>query len=90
MSLMTIAEDLGMKVERRQIPVTELSNFKEIGACGTAAVITPVYSVLHGTHLYTFGKEDQAGETLLQLFQEIQGMQYGDIADRHNWMLKVL
>lgn len=90
LSLMTIAEDLGMKVERRHIAVTELADFVEIGACGTAAVITPVYSVLHGTHLYTFGKENEAGKTLLQLFEQIQGIQYGDIADTHNWMSKVL
>jgi branched-chain amino acid aminotransferase len=42
MSLMTLAESLGMKVERRQVPVEELSTFEEVGACGTAAVISPV------------------------------------------------
>ena len=41
-SLMQIAEDLGMKVERRQIPEEELSTFEEAGACGTAAVISPI------------------------------------------------
>jgi len=90
LSLQVIAEDLGMKVEKRPIPVTELTEFNEVGACGTAAVITPVYSVLHGKKLYTFGKEDKAGDTLSKLFKEIQGIQYGEIADKHHWMLKVL
>ena len=39
-SLMQLAEDLGMKVERRQIPEDELDTFEEAGACGTAAVIS--------------------------------------------------
>ena len=36
-SLMQLAEDMGMKVERRQIPEEELETFEEAGACGTAA-----------------------------------------------------
>ena len=41
-SLMQLAEDYGMKVERRQIPEEELETFEEAGACGTAAVISPI------------------------------------------------
>jgi branched-chain amino acid aminotransferase len=89
MSLQVIAQDFGMKVERRPIPVTELADFVEVGACGTAAVITPVYSILHGSKLYTFGRDDQAGETLTRFFKEIQGIQYGEVEDRHGWMLRV-
>ena len=37
-SLMQVAEDLGLKVERRPIPEEELETFEEAGACGTAAV----------------------------------------------------
>lgn len=39
---MQLAEDLGMKVERRPVPEEELSTFEEAGACGTAAVISPI------------------------------------------------
>ncbi|MCQ2232364.1 MAG: branched-chain amino acid aminotransferase, partial [Paludibacteraceae bacterium] len=41
-SLMQLAEDLGLKVERRQIPIEELETMEEAGACGTAAVISPI------------------------------------------------
>lgn len=41
-SLMQIAEDLGMKVERRPVAEDELDSFEEAGACGTAAVISPI------------------------------------------------
>lgn len=88
-SLQQIASDMGLTVERRRVAVTELSGFSEVGACGTAVVITPVYSVLHGEKLYTFGSENRAGDTLTRLYQEIQGIQYGDIADRHGWMVPV-
>jgi branched-chain amino acid aminotransferase len=89
MSLQQLAQDDGMVVERRKIHVSELKNFSEVGACGTAAVITPVYSILHGEQLYTFGEEAQAGKTLTQLFDTIQGIQYGELADKHSWMLTV-
>jgi len=88
-SLQKIAEGMGLKVERRKIDIEELPDFKEIGACGTAAVITPVYSITRGDKVYTFGKENEAGETLTRLFKEIQGIQYGEIDDKHNWMLPV-
>jgi branched-chain amino acid aminotransferase len=88
-SLIQIAEDFGMKVERRKIPVTELADLVEVGACGTAVVITPVFSIQHGKRLYTFGKEDEAGPMLTKLYTEIQKIQYGEIPDRHGWMDEV-
>ena len=42
MSLRTLAEDMGMKVEVRHVPIEELETFDEVGACGTAAVISPI------------------------------------------------
>ena len=42
MSLRQLAIDMGMQVEERVIPVEELAEFEEVGACGTAAVISPV------------------------------------------------
>ncbi len=88
-SLMTLAEDLGCSVERRQIAVEELENFIEVGSVGTAAVITPVYSIDFGDKKFTFGEKDVAGKTLTSLYQELQGIQYGDIDDRHSWMVTV-
>lgn len=57
-SLMTLAEDLGMTVERRSIEVEELSTFEEAGACGTAAVISPMERIddLDTGKSYVFGK----------------------------------
>ena len=88
-SLQQIAVDFGMKVERRKIPIGELSELAEVGACGTAVVITPIFSVQYGSRLFTFGKEDEAGPTLTKLYTEIQKIQYGEIPDRHGWMHEV-
>jgi branched-chain amino acid aminotransferase len=88
-SLQTLAQDLGLTVVREQIPVAGLDQFSEVGACGTAAVITPISAVVTGARTFTFGDPAVAGETLTRLYKELQGIQYGDIADRYGWMLDV-
>ena len=51
-SLVTVAKDyLGLNVEEREVYLSELSDFAEMGLCGTAAVISPVGKV------YDHGKE---------------------------------
>jgi len=88
-SLQVIAEEFGYAVEKRRIPVSELCNFSEVGACGTAVIITPISAIVHGETTYRFGEKDCAGPTLTKLYTEIQNIQYGEIEDRHGWMLKV-
>lgn len=88
-SLQRIAQDFGLAVERRPVPLAELDRFGEVGACGTAAVITPVSSITHGEKSYRFGREDRAGEMLTRLYKEIQGIQYGEVEDRHGWMREI-
>jgi branched-chain amino acid aminotransferase len=89
-SLQALAADFGLIVERRAVKIEELEQFAEVGACGTAAVITPVYSITRGGKVYTFGKEKEAGPTLTRLYKDLQGIQYGEIPDRHRWMVKVV
>ena len=56
-----MAKDMGMTVEKRPIPVTELSSFDEVGACGTAAVISPIRKIVdpdtNGIYEYCKGGE---------------------------------
>ena len=89
-SLQQLAGDFGLKVERRNIKFAELENFAEVGACGTAAVITPVCSITRGDRVYTFGKEHEAGPMLTRLYRELLAIQYGEIPDRHKWLVPVL
>jgi branched-chain amino acid aminotransferase len=88
-SLQTLAEGMGLKVVRAPIALDSLGQFLEVGACGTAAVITPVHSITHGAKKHTFGKPGQAGETLTRLYQALQGIQYGEIPDQHGWLTPV-
>jgi branched-chain amino acid aminotransferase len=88
MSLMTLAEDMGMKVERRPIPVEELSEFEEVGACGTAAVITPIGKIEDPNEgkTYKFVDGDTPGKVTSQLYERLIGIQYGDIEDKFGWI----
>lgn len=47
-SLMQLAADQGITVEKRPVPATELGSFSEVAACSTSAVITPVKQIVYG------------------------------------------
>jgi len=87
-SLMVLAEDMGMKVERRQIPVEELATFEEAGACGTAAVISPIERIddYDEKKSYVFSKDGKPGPISEKLYKKLRGIQYGDEPDTHGWV----
>lgn len=88
MSLRVIAEDLGLKVDRRHVAVEELASFEEAGACGTAAVISPIGKIVdrdNGTE-YIFSKDGEPGPWTTKLYDRLLGIQYGDVEDTHNWL----
>lgn len=87
-SLMQLAEDIGLKVERRQVPVEELSTFEEAGACGTAAVISPILRIddLSENKTYQYCKDGKAGPISEKLYNKLRSIQYGDEADTHGWV----
>ena len=89
-SLMQIAEDLGLKVERRPVPVEELDSFEEAGACGTAAVISPISELddLDTGKKYAFG--DKPGPWSTKLYETLRGIQYGTVEDKHGWTRVVI
>lgn len=86
MTLRQIAEDLGMKVEVRPVPYTEIPMFDEVAACGTAVVVTPVSEITRGSDVIRIGKDDgSCGEVLQKLYDTVQGIQYGRLPDTHGW-----
>ena len=87
---MQIAEDLGMKVERRPIPEEELATFEEAGACGTAAVISPISQLddLDTGKVYHFS--EKPGPWSTKLYETLRGIQYGTIEDKHGWTTVVI
>lgn len=86
-SLQTLAESFGMKVEVRPVPLEELADFEETGACGTAAVITPIHRIVDPVKdlTYTFGNADDPGPVTSRLYKTLVGIQTGDLEDPFGW-----
>jgi branched-chain amino acid aminotransferase len=87
-SLMQLAEDMGMKVERRRVPEEELATFEEAGACGTAAVISPILRIddISENKSYYYCKDGKAGPISEKLYHKLRAIQYGDEPDTHGWV----
>lgn len=85
MSLEQIAKDAGLKVERRRIPVEELDTFEEAGACGTAAIISPIKKIVDRTTGKTYEYGDVAGPVSTMLYKNLRGIQEGTVEDKHGW-----
>lgn len=90
-SLMVLAEELGLKVERRHIPVEELAEFEEAGACGTAAVISPIQRIddFDEKKSYVFSPDGKPGKWCEKLYNKLRAIQYGDEPDTHGWVTVV-
>lgn len=90
-SLMTLAEEMGMTVERREVLLEELSTFSEAGACGTAAVISPIERIddLDNDKSYVFSKDGKPGPVSEKLYNKLRAIQYGDEPDTHGWVTVV-
>ena len=87
-SLMQLAEDMGMKVERRQVPEEELATFEEAGQVGTAAVISPILRVddIDENKSYIISKNGEAGPLSTKLYNKLRAIQLGDEPDTHGWV----
>lgn len=87
MSLQEIAKDLGMTVEKRNIPLEELTEFDEVGACGTAAVCSPIGRIddLDTGLSYIYSKDNTPGPVTTTFYNTIRAIQYGEAPDDHNW-----
>ncbi len=89
-SLRQLAADLGLEVEEREVLLDELETFEECGACGTAAVISPVAKIfdMQTDRVYDYGNE--VGEWSMKLYTLLQDIQYGRAEDKHGWCTEVL
>jgi branched-chain amino acid aminotransferase len=86
-SLFQLAQDLGLKAERRPIALEEMGTFEEAGACGTAAVISPIGQiddVETGTS-FVYSKDGKPGVVCEKLYNKLRAIQYGDEPDTYGW-----
>ncbi|TNH03301.1 branched-chain amino acid aminotransferase [Testudinibacter sp. TR-2022] len=89
-SLLYLAEQrLGLKAVEGDVYIDQLDQFTEAGACGTAAVITPIGGIQNDEHFHVFYSETEVGPITQKLYQELTGIQFGDVIAPDGWIVKV-
>ncbi|KAA5842775.1 branched chain amino acid aminotransferase [Pseudomonas sp. GW456-L14] len=90
LSLIELAKTrLGLEVIEGDVLIDKLSDFKEAGACGTAAVITPIGGIEYQDKLHVFYSEKEVGPITQKLYKELTGVQTGDVEAPAGWIVKV-
>jgi branched-chain amino acid aminotransferase len=92
-SILQMAGEFGLKVEERPISIDEWQKgvasgeIKEVFACGTAAVVTPV-----GRLVWNDGEvgDGIAGEFTMQIRKRLIDIQYGRTPDAHHWLYRLV
>ena len=82
--LVTIAQDLGIKVKETVIPREMLYIADEVFFVGTAVEVTPIRSVDH----IQVGK-GSAGPMTRRIQEEFFAITSGTKPDRHNWLTSI-
>ncbi len=86
-SLLQVARDyFGMKTEERDIYIDRLDELAEAGACGTAAVITPIGGIFHNGKLHVFHSETEPGPWTRKLYDTLMGIQEGSVPAPEGWL----
>lgn len=85
-ALRELAREKGMTVEVRPIDFeAEVDTFAEVGAVGTAVIVTPIKSFTRGDRTWQLGEP----KVLKELHDELRAIQQGEIEDIHGFMHKV-
>lgn len=90
-SICYVAEHiLGMKVEHREVLLSEVKDFAECGLCGTAAVISPVGCINdHGTEIRFPSGMDEMGPVTKKLYDTLTGIQMGHLQAPEGWIHEI-
>ena len=89
-SLLYLAKErLGMETIEGDVYINELDQFSEAGACGTAAVISPIGGIQYGDDFHVFYSETDVGPITKRLYEELTGIQFGDVEAPEGWIVKV-
>ena len=93
-SCIQLLKDWGYEVEERRISYEELFQAAEDGTLeeawgtGTAAVVSPIGELaMEGKKVTISG--NQFGELTQKLYDNLTGIQWGRLADPHNWIMKL-
>jgi branched-chain amino acid aminotransferase len=94
-SILSVAADLGYKVEEGMISTTDWQDgiasgeITETFACGTAAVVSPIGQAKSAMGTWVTG-DGQPGTITMQIRNHLLGIQHGNIEDKHGWVKRVL
>ena len=90
-SLMHVAEKyLGLKVEEREVFISEVPYFKECALCGTAAVLSPVGRIVdHKNEILFPSGMEKMGEITQKLYDTLTGIQMGRIEPPYGWLREI-
>lgn len=89
-SLLYLAKErLGLEVVEGDVYIDQLEKFEEAGACGTAAVISPIGGIQYKDDFHVFYSETETGPVTKTLYEELTGIQYGDVEAPEGWIVKV-
>ncbi|HEO3358959.1 TPA: branched-chain amino acid aminotransferase [Streptococcus agalactiae] len=89
-SLLYLAKErFGMEAIEGDVFIDELDKFTEAGACGTAAVISPIGGIQNGDDFHVFYSETEVGPVTRKLYDELVGIQFGDVEAPEGWIYKV-
>lgn len=88
-SLLYLAsERFGLEAIEGDVRLDELDKFAEAGACGTAAIIAPIAGIQNGDDFHVFYSETEVGPVTKKLYDELVGIQFGDVETPDGWILK--
>ena len=90
-SIAYVAEHiLGLKVTERPVKLEEISDFAEMGLCGTAAVISPVGRITdHGKVIEIPSGMETMGPVTKKLYDTLTGIQMGHIEGPEGWVHEI-
>ena len=87
-SIIQLAKDNGYEVEEMKVDVEIAMDADEAFCCGTAAVISPIGSITHGTNEKIYSNGD-IGEITMALYNRLTGIMNGKEEDKFGWVHQV-
>ena len=93
-SVLALAKEWGIKASERKIKISEVfeasknGSLKEAFGTGTAAVISPVGVLKYKDDTITIN-DMKIGELAKKFYDTITGIQYGEVNDTHDWIIKI-
>ncbi len=85
-SLLEVAKRQGLDPIETKIKFSDIDQFAEAGAMGTAAVISPVGSITYKGKKHVFYDEKKTGPITTKLYNELLDIQYGDRPSPQGWV----